>query len=396
MVLQAGAQLETQSQQQDHPPPGELPLPEDRESPVGEIKPPELLKALRVIESQGKLETAHRVLQVSGQIFRYAIATGRAERDPAADLRSALAPWKPKHFASITDPARVGALLLDLDDYPGSFTTRCALRLAPLVFVRPGELRKAEWGEIDFEQSLWSIPGFKMKTGKPHLVPLSEQAMEILKEIEQLTGTGQYVFAGRKPDIPMSEKTMNGALRTMGYSSKEFTPHGFRAMARTLLDEQLECRPEIIEHQLAHNVRDPLGRAYNRTKHLAERKQMMKAWADYRCPERTSATPQLSAKTRNKARRSGNPGAAGSATDTSNQNHRVLPFQHRPASQSSGSGPVSISILGCFGFNQGFPGKSGRFSQLASGLRHCVRISSQRLSSIRRLRPGRNRICHSG
>ncbi|MGB8716521.1 MAG: site-specific integrase [Rhodanobacteraceae bacterium] len=210
------------------------------------------------------------------------MATGRAERDIAADLRGALAPWKPRHFASITEPAKVGALLRAIDTYPGSFITRCALRLAPLVFVRPGELRKAEWREIDFSEALWSIPGANMKTGEPHLVPLSEQAMEILKEIEQLTGTGQYVFAGRKPNIPMSENTMNGALRTLGYSSKEFTPHGYRAMARTLLDEQLECRPEIIEHQLAHNVRDPLGRAYNRTKHLTERKQMMQAWGDYR------------------------------------------------------------------------------------------------------------------
>lgn len=249
--------------------------------PVGAITPPELLKVLRRIEARGALETAHRALQNSGQVFRYAVATGQAERDPAADLRGALAPWKPKHYPSITDPDQVGALLRAIDGYTGSFIVRCALQLAPLVFVRPGELRQAEWSEFDLAGATWTIPKEKMKGGLSHIVPLSKQSLSILDEIQPLTGESRYVFPGRSGKSPISDNTVNKALRKLGYGRDQFTGHGFRAMARTLLDEVLQVRPELIEHQLAHSVRDPLGRAYNRTKHLPQRRKMMQQWADY-------------------------------------------------------------------------------------------------------------------
>jgi integrase len=250
--------------------------------PVGDITAPELLTVLRRIESRGALETAHRALRNSGQVFRYAIATGRAERNPAADLRGALPPVKTKHLAAMTDPQGVGALLRAIDGYQGTFVVKCALRLAPLVFLRPGELRKAEWAEFDLAAACWNIAGARMKMKNPHLVPLARQALAILRELHVLTGAGQYVFPSiRAASRPMSENTVNGALRRLGFSGNEICGHGFRAMARTILDEVLNVRPDIIEHQLAHAVRDPNGRAYNRTRFLAERRKMMQQWADY-------------------------------------------------------------------------------------------------------------------
>jgi len=250
--------------------------------PIIEIKAPELLMVLRRIESRGALETAHRIRIICGQVFRYAVATGRAERDPSADLKGALPPARPKHLPAITDPEKVGGLLRAIDGYKGSFVTRCALKLAPLLFVRPGELRKAEWAEIDLEAAEWNIPAEKMKTRQPHLVPLSRQAVDILRELDPLTGSGRYVFPSpRTPKRPMSSNGVLSALRRMGFEKDEMSGHGFRAMARTILDEVLQVRPDFIEHQLAHAVRDPLGRAYNRTAHLPERRRMMQTWADY-------------------------------------------------------------------------------------------------------------------
>jgi len=250
--------------------------------PINEIKAPELLMVLRRIESRGALETAHRVRAICGQVFRYAVATGRAERDPAADLRGALPPVKPKHLAAMTDPKEVAGLLRAIDGYQGSFVTKCALRLAPYLFVRPGELRQMEWAEIDLEAAEWNIPGEKMKTCQPHLVPLAHQSLEILRELYPLTGSGKYVFPNpRTSKRPMSNNGVLSALRRMGFDREEMSGHGFRAMARTILDEVLQCRPDFIEHQLAHAVRDPNGRAYNRTTHLTERRKMMQTWADY-------------------------------------------------------------------------------------------------------------------
>ena len=250
--------------------------------PIADINASQLLEVVRRIEQRGALETSHRVLQNCGQVFRYAVATGRAERDLSADLRGALSPVKKKHFAALTDPKKVGPLLSVLDGYEGSLIVRCALRLAPLVFVRPGELRRAEWSDIDLEAAEWRFT--VSKTDTQHLVPLSRQAVEVLRELHPLTGHGRFVFpSGRTPkgDRPMSENAVLAALRRMGIGKEEMSGHGFRAMARTLLDEVLGFRPDYIEHQLAHVVRDPLGRAYNRTAHLPQRRQMMQAWADY-------------------------------------------------------------------------------------------------------------------
>lgn len=250
--------------------------------PIVEIAAPELLAVLRRIESRGALETTHRAHQNCGQVFRYAVATGRAERDPSGDLRGALPPAKVKHLAAITEPAEIGALLRAMSAYQGSLITRCALRLAPLVFVRPGELRNAEWPEIDLDRAEWCIPAERMKMREPHIVPLSSQAVAILRELHPLTGTGRFVFPSpRAATRPMSNNAVLSALRRMGYGTDEMTGHGFRAMARTVLDEVLGFRVDIIEHQLAHAVKDPNGRAYNRTKHLDERRRMMQAWADY-------------------------------------------------------------------------------------------------------------------
>lgn len=250
--------------------------------PVADIKAPELLRCLRRIENRGALETAHRVLQNSGQVFRFAIATGRADRDISSDLRGSLAPWKPKHYPAPTDPAAVGELLRAIHGYTGGNVVKAMLQLAPLVFVRPGELRNAEWAEIDLDSKEWSIPGHKMKMGEPHLVPLSDQAVAILRDLHPLTGHRSHVFpGGHDPRKAMSENALNAALRRMGYDKDTMTGHGFRAIARTLLDEELDFRTDYIEHQLAHAVRDANGRAYNRTKHLAGRRKMMQAWANY-------------------------------------------------------------------------------------------------------------------
>lgn len=250
--------------------------------PIASITAPELLAALRRIEERGAVETAHRAHQNCGQIFRYAIATGRAERDPSPDLRGALPSVKQTHHAAITDPKAIGELLRAIDGYQGYFVTKCALRIAPMVFVRPGELRKAEWAEIDLDKAEWNIPAERMKMREPHLVPLSTQAVEILRELHALTGDGRYVFPGARTNgRPMSDNAILAALRRMGFAKDEMSGHGFRAMARTILDEVLQVRPDFIEHQLAHAVRDPNGRAYNRTAHLAERRKMMQQWADY-------------------------------------------------------------------------------------------------------------------
>jgi len=250
--------------------------------PIKEIKAPELLTVLRRVESRGVLEGAHRVRGICNMIFRYAISTARAERNPAQDLIGSLPPAKEKHLAAITEPKKVRELLLAIDGYVGSYVVKLALQLSPLVFVRPGELRHMEWREVDFENALWSIPAEKMKMREPHLVPLSKQAIKILEELQKLTGTSQYAFpSGRTYDRPMSNNALVAALRRMGYTKEEMTPHGFRAMARTIIDEVLQIRPDFIEAQLAHRVSDPLGRSYNRTHHLNERRKMMQTWADY-------------------------------------------------------------------------------------------------------------------
>jgi integrase len=250
--------------------------------PIKKLKAPELLAALRRIESRGTLETAHRMRGLLSQIFRYAVATGRAERNPAADLIGALPQPNERHHAAITDPKEVAPLLRAIDGYQGHFIVKCALRLAPMLFVRPGELRHAEWAEIDLDEAAWNIPAHKMKMKEPHLVPLSHQAVEILRDLQPLTGAGRYVFpSARSFSRPMSNNAILAALRRMGYDKDNMTGHGFRAMARTILDEVLQVRPDYIEHQLAHAVRDPNGRAYNRTAHLAKRRKMMQTWADY-------------------------------------------------------------------------------------------------------------------
>lgn len=249
---------------------------------IAELTAPDVLACLRRIESRNAIETAHRAHQNCGQVFRYAVATGRAEGDVTRDLRGALTPWKPEHFASITDPVRVGELLRAINGFTGTFPVACALKLAPLLFVRPGELRAAEWQEFDLDAAEWNIPARKTKTRQPHLVPLSRQAVAILRELWPLTGRGHYVFPGvRDRKKPISDMALNAAFKRMGYDGQTFTAHGFRAMARTMLDETLGFRPDYIEHQLGHAVRDPNGRAYNRTSHLPERRKMMQAWADY-------------------------------------------------------------------------------------------------------------------
>jgi integrase len=250
--------------------------------PITAIEPGELLETVRRVEVRGTLDSAHRCLGYCGQIFRYAIATARTNRNPASDLRGALPPATGGHFASIVDPEGVGELLKAIDGYQGGFVTCCALRLAPLTFVRPGELRTAEWGHFFLDAAEWRIPAERMKMREDLIVPLSRQAAKIITELKPLTGEGRYLFpAEYTRSRPMSENTVNAALRRLGYSSDEMTGHGFRAMARTLLDEELEYRVEWIEHQLAHEVKDPNGRAYNRTAFLAGRKEMMQGWADY-------------------------------------------------------------------------------------------------------------------
>lgn len=249
--------------------------------PVTEIDAPEMLKLLRRIEERGAHETAHRTKQRCAQIFRYAIATGRAKHDPTADLRGALAPVVSKSRAAITDPMKVGDLLRAIDGYTGGLVAKSALRLAPLVFVRPGELRQAEWSEFDLDNALWRIPASKMKMRNEHIVPLPSQAVDILRELQPLTSRSRYVFPGeRSASRPMSENTVNAALRRLGFDKDTMTGHGFRAMASTRLNE-MGWSPDVIERQLAHAERNKVRAAYNRAQYMTERNKMMQAWGDY-------------------------------------------------------------------------------------------------------------------
>jgi len=231
-------------------------------------------------EGRGAHDTAHTALQNCGQVFRYGVATGRILSDPCRDLRGALRPLKHEHFPSITEPVAVAELLRAIDGFKGTFTVQCALRLAPMFFVRPGELRSAQWEHFDLEKHEWRY--LVTKTNTEHLVPLATQAVAILKDLHALTGQRRHVFPGRDPKKPMSDAAVNAALRRMGYDTRtEITGHGFRAMARTILHQELGIAPEVIEHQLAHRVPDVLGTAYNRTKFIKERRKMMQQWADY-------------------------------------------------------------------------------------------------------------------
>lgn len=249
--------------------------------PISDITAPQVLETLKRIEKLGILETAHRALQTSGQVFRYAVQTGRALRDVTVDLKVALPPARTVHMASFTEPSDVAELLRAIDGFKGTITVQCALRLAPLVFVRPSELRMAKWADIDLDTAEWRY--LVSKTQTDHLVPLPQQAIEILKEIQPLSGHGEYVFmGGHSPLKPMSESAINAALKRMGYDTKtQITGHGFRAVARTILHERLNIDPHIIEHQLAHKVPDTLGATYNRTKFIEQRTIMMQKWADY-------------------------------------------------------------------------------------------------------------------
>ena len=250
--------------------------------PISAIGPRDVLAALRHMEARGALESVQRVKQHIGQVFRYAIATGSAERDPTPDLKGALTRAAPSHFAAITEPKEAGELLRSIFGYNGHPITVAAIKLTPLVFVRPGELRTAEWAEIDLDAAEWRIPGSKMKMKSDHIVPLATQAVAILRNLQPLTGHGRYVFPSmRTGERPMSENTINSALRAMGYAQGVHSAHGFRAMARTIMDEVLDERVDLIEHQLAHAVKDTNGRAYNRTTHLPARREMMQRWADY-------------------------------------------------------------------------------------------------------------------
>lgn len=261
--------------------------------PIADITPPELLAVLRRIEARGAVETAHRVKQRAGEVFRYAIATGRAERDPTPDLKGALSPVKQQNFAAIKEPKRIGELLRAIEVYQGTPVVKAAMKLAPLVFVRPGNLRHAEWCEIDLDAATWRIPAEKMKSGEPHIVPLPTQAIAILRDIKQLTGGNPerqpYVFpSARAGSRPMSDNAILTALRTMGFPKDEMTGHGFRHMASTVLHEQ-GWNSDVIERQLAHGERNKVKAAYNHAKHMPERTRMMQAWADYLDSLRTGA-----------------------------------------------------------------------------------------------------------
>ncbi len=252
--------------------------------PVSSITAPQVKAVVQTVAQRGAVDLARRVFNYVGRVLRYAETEHLVERDVSAsiDLNLVLPAIKRKHHAALTDPSDVGALLRAIDGFQGSFLTVCALKLMALTFVRPGELRHTEWPEIDLEGATWSIPGNRMKMGKDHIVPLAKQAVAIFRELQNLTGAGKYAFPSLHGSaVPMSENTMNAALRGMGFTNNEMTSHGFRATARTLLHEQLHFPPEIIEHQLAHRVPDPMGEAYNRTKFLKERRAMMQAWADY-------------------------------------------------------------------------------------------------------------------
>lgn len=259
------------------------------DKPINTLTPPMVLAVLRRVEKRGVVETAHRALENCSQVFRYAVATGRVESDPARDLKDALRRPMVKHFAAITSPERLGTLLRAIHSYNGTPVVNAALRLLPLLLLRPGELRQGEWAEIDLAGSTWAVPAARMKRqkvgklyGKPHLVPLARQAVAILEELQPITGRGAMVFRGeRSHERPMSDAAINAALRALGFSADEVTGHGFRATARTMLVERLGVAESVVEAQLAHAVRDNLGRAYNRTEFVAERVDMMQRWADY-------------------------------------------------------------------------------------------------------------------
>jgi integrase len=249
--------------------------------PIAEITAVELLEVLRTIEARGAVSTAHRIKQICGQVFRFGIATGRATRDPSADLRGALAPERERHFGALTKPTEVAGLVRAIDGYHGSFIVKCALRFTVLTFARPGEVRKAVWNEIDVRDALWRIPAERMKMRCEHLVPLSRQAVAVLRELQPLTGAGSYLFPnGRVASRPMSENAIVAALRYMGYERGQMTAHGFRTLASTLLNEQ-GWPADAIERQLAHAARDEVRGAYNRAEYLTERRRMMQSWADY-------------------------------------------------------------------------------------------------------------------
>lgn len=248
--------------------------------PIADITAMDLLAALKRIEAKGTIESAHRLKQMSGQIFRYAVVTGRAARDISQDLKGALKQPKEKHFSAITEPREVAKLLVAMDGFSGTLVVKAALQISPLLFQRPGEIRNMKWAELNFETAEWryTVP----KTDTQHIVPLSRQAIKILKSLQPFTERSEYVFPGaRGASRPLSENAVRVALRTLGYTNEQMTPHGFRAMARTILDEVLGYRVDWIEHQLAHAVKDPNGRAYNRTAHLEGRREMMQGWADY-------------------------------------------------------------------------------------------------------------------
>lgn len=251
---------------------------------INEIKPPEILAFLRQIENAGKIETAHRVLQVTSQVFRYAIAIGVGENDPCTALRGALTPNKEKHFPTITDPKEIGQLLRAIDTLTGNAIVQNALLFLALTFVRPGELRTAEWVDIDFEKAEWRIPAEKMEMKRPHIVPLSRQAVAVLNRLKPLTGHGKYIFSSTrsltKGDRPMSDGTMNAAIRRLGYTKEQFTPHGFRSMASTVLNEY-GWPLDAIERQLAHVEKNSVRAAYNHAEHLDVRRKMMQWWADW-------------------------------------------------------------------------------------------------------------------
>ena len=249
--------------------------------PIGSIRPADLLSLFKRVEERGALETTHRVQQNCGQVFRYAVATARADSDPSRDLRGALPPWKPQHYPTITDPRAIGRLLRDIAAYDGGFVTKCAMKLSPLLFVRPGELRRAEWSEVNLEAAEWRIPASKMKARVLHIVPLATQAVEILQELKPLTERSAWVFPGvRTNGEPMSENTVNAALRRLGYDRTMLTAHGFRGMASTMLHES-GWPTDVIERQLSHCERNSVKAAYNHAEHLPARRQMMQAWADY-------------------------------------------------------------------------------------------------------------------
>jgi integrase len=256
---------------------------------IDSLRPSDILDMMKKMQARGVKESAHRVLGYISKVFRMAMVAELVERDPTVGVGDALEKPVERHFAAITEPAKVGALMRAIHAYDGHPVTCAALKFVPLVFQRPHMVREAEWAEVDLDAGEWRIPAAKMKMENDHIVPLARQAVEVLRGLEPITGHGRYVFASLRPGRPMSENTINAALRTLGYDSDTMVGHGFRAMARTILDEVLGERVDLIEHQLAHAVKDVNGRAYNRTAHLPARRAMMQRWSDYLDTLRTSA-----------------------------------------------------------------------------------------------------------